>query len=146
MFLNIFKVIHFIFEISKTVERKKEKRIKSKFNYNKIFNLFEVTKIISTFRLKKLKHIKFLVAILRSCFFQELTFFFLAFYSSLLALFSFLVWDNLFLSFSSFKSLVWLFIMYFFKGVYTLRNFKKTIFFISFSESISFQKYSVKIS
>ena len=32
------------------------------------------------------------------------------------------------------------------KGVYILRNFKKSIFFISFSESISFQKYSVKIS
>ena len=39
----IFKVIHFIFERSKTVENKKEQnyllRYESKFNSNKIFNL-----------------------------------------------------------------------------------------------------------
>ena len=59
VFLNmyIFKVIHFVFQTSKTVERKKEEnyllRCKLKFKSNKIFNLFEVTKIISTFKLKK---------------------------------------------------------------------------------------------
>ena len=43
-------------------------RCKSKFDSNKILNLFDVTKKIYAFRLKKkLAQIKFLNAILRSC-------------------------------------------------------------------------------
>ena len=63
------KVIHFIFKTSKTVERRKEQnyllRCKSKFNYNKIFNLLKVTKKLSTIRFKKLEQRKCLHPILR---------------------------------------------------------------------------------
>ena len=63
--------MYFIFERSKTPERKKGQ------NYNnEIFNLFKVTKKISIFTLKKFKQIKFLHAILKSCFLQEFAFFF----------------------------------------------------------------------
>ena len=82
--MRIFKVIHFIFWTSKTVEWESTRvRCKSKYNSNKIFNLFKVTKKISASRLKKLQQLKFSHAILRSCFLQELAFFFLAFPSSL---------------------------------------------------------------
>ena len=106
--------MYFIFERSKTPERKKGQ------NYNnEIFNLFKVTKKISIFTLKKFKQIKFLHAIsLNPVFFKSLLSSFLAFSSSLLALFYFLVCDNLFLSFSTFKSLARLSIMYFFNYIF----------------------------
>ena len=90
----IFKVIHFIFETSKTVERKKEQnyllRCKQKFKTNKIFNLFKVTKIICIFRFKKnLSGLNFFMQSLDPIFFNNLLSSCLAFSSSPLALFSY---------------------------------------------------------
>ena len=93
VFKNL-KIINFIFVISKIVERKKQQnyllRCKSKFNSNKIFNLFKITKKKSTFRFQKLKPIKFLHVVLPSCFFQDLAFYFSCIFSLSFGTFFFL--------------------------------------------------------
>ena len=99
-------------------------RCKSKFNSNKICNLFKVTKKISTFRLKKLEQITFLHVNLKSFFV-----FFSLFFSHFLALsepfFSFLVCDNLVLSVSSLKSLLSIYYAFLYLYFYIL-NIRKT--------------------
>ena len=123
VFLNIcmFKVNHFILRTSKTVERKKKDKI---IHYDANQNLILIKYLIYSklrrfpFRFKKLKQIKFVRAVLKSpVFFKSLLSFFLAFSSSLLALFCFLICVNLVVSFSSFKFLAWLSIMHFFNYI-----------------------------